>query len=184
MQFPLAFWTGGTAQFGSTDVSGANNRFSTGGLTFGVDGRISNALIVGVALGYGSDRTNIGTDGTLSNSQNFDTMIYASYQPFDGIFFDAVAGYGTLSFVDQRFGYHSIVRSSPAPARVRNGSARSRQARIFKTGPLKLSPYVRADMMSASLQGYAEQGQSSLALTYGGVSFSSTAGVLGLRGSY
>ncbi len=55
-QFPLAFWTGGTLQFGSTDLGGSNNQFTTGGLTFGVDGRISNALIVGVAVGYGSEQ--------------------------------------------------------------------------------------------------------------------------------
>lgn len=182
-QFPLAFWTGGTAQFGSTNVGGSNNHFTTGGLTFGVDGRISNALIVGAALGYGSDLSTIGTDGTLSNAQNFDTMFYASWQPFDHIFFDAVIGYGTLSFDNQR--YNSFDSSTVTGTRSGTDWFGSFTASTeFKSGAMRLSPYVRADLMAATLQGYAEQGQSSLALTYGAVSFNSTTAVLGLRGSY
>jgi uncharacterized protein YhjY with autotransporter beta-barrel domain len=182
-QFPLAFWTGGTLQFGTTTLGGSNNQFTTGGLTFGADGRISNALIVGVAIGYGSDRTDIGTDGTNLAGQNFDAMVYASYQPFTGWFLDAVAGYGSLSFNNQRF--DSFDSSTVTGTRTGTEWFSSLTASTdFKTGAMKFSPYVRADLMSASLQSYAEQGTSSLALTYGGVSFSSTAGVLGLRGSY
>ena len=101
-QFPLALWTGGNIQFGSAGVNNANH-FSTGGLTFGVDGRIHNALIVGLAVGYGADRTDIGTDGTRSDAHTFDAMFYASYQPFDHWFIDAVAGYGTLNYDNRRF---------------------------------------------------------------------------------
>src|SRR5262249_37434284 len=97
--FPLAFWAGGNVQFGSADVNGgANTHFTTGGLTMGADGRFSNSLIVGVAVGYGSDSTSIGGDGTRLDAHNLNAMAYASYQPFDGWFFDAVLGYGSLDF--------------------------------------------------------------------------------------
>jgi large repetitive protein len=183
-QFPLAFWAGGSMQFGSTDLNnGSNNRFTTGGLTFGADGRINNALIVGVAFGYGSDHGDVGTDGTSTDSHNFDAMFYASYQPFDGWFLDGVLGYGTLSFDNQRF--DSFDGSTVSGTRTGTEWFGSLTASTdLKSGAMKVSPYVRADMMSASLQGYAEQGPSSLLLTYGNVNFSSAAGVIGLRGAY
>jgi uncharacterized protein YhjY with autotransporter beta-barrel domain len=183
MQFPLALWAGGTMQFGSADLNGASNHFSTGGLTFGADGRISNSLIAGVAIGYGSDRSDIGTDGTTSNATNFDEMFYTSYQPIDGWFFDALVGHGTLSFENQR--YNSFDGSTVAGSRPGSEWFGSIVASTdFKSGAMKISPYLRADMMSASLQGYAEQGASSLALTYGSASFNSTTAVAGLRGTY
>ncbi len=182
-QLPLAFWAGGTVQFGSAVLNGASNHFSSGGLTFGADGRISNSLIVGAAFGYGADRTNIGANGTNSNSHTFDAMFYASYQPFDGWFLDAVAGYGTLGFTNQRFDTFD----GATVAGNRSGTNWFGSVTLstdLKSGPLKLSPYIRADLMAASLQGYAEQGMSSLALTYGAVNFNSTSAVVGLRGSY
>ena len=110
-------------------------------------------------------------------------MFYASYQPFTGWFLDAVAGYGSLSFNNQRF--DSFDSSTVTGTRSGTEWFSSLTASTdFRTGAMKFSPYVRADLMSASLQSYAEQGASSLALTYAGVSFSSTAAVLGVRGTY
>lgn len=182
-QLPLAFWTGGTLQFGSTNLNGSNNQFTTGGLTFGIDGRISNALIVGVAAGYGSNNTDVGTDGTSLIAQSFDAMFYASYQPFDHWFIDAVVGYGSLNFANQRFeSFDSSVLTGTRLGTEWFGSLTA--STDFKSGAMKFSPYVRADLMSATLQAYSEQGSNSMALTYGAVSFSSVAAVVGLRGSY
>jgi uncharacterized protein with beta-barrel porin domain len=182
-QFPLAVWTGGTAQFGSTIVNGANNRFTTGGLTFGVDGRINNALIVGAAFGFGADHSDVGGDGTASTARNFDAMFYASWQPRDGWFLDGVLGYGTLDFDNQRFNsFDGSMVSGTRAGRQWFGSVTA--STDLRSGAIKVSPYVRADFMSATLDGYAENGASSLVLTYGGTSFGSTAAVVGLRGSY
>ena len=49
---------------------------------------------------------------------------------------------------------------------------------------MKFAPYVRLDFMSASLNGYAEQGTNPMALTFGAMSFNSVTGAIGLRGSY
>ena len=110
-------------------------------------------------------------------------MLYASYQPFDGWFLDALAGYGTLTFDNQRFNTFD----SSTVTGTRGGAAwfgSITASTDIKSGAMKVSPYVRLDLMTATLQGYAEQGTSSLALTYGAVNFGSTSTVLGLRGSY
>ena len=183
LPIPLAFWTAGTVQFGSTSAYGPTNQFTTGGLTVGVDGRLGSSAIAGIAFGYGSDRTDVGTDGTVTSSRNFDAMFYASYQPFAGWFLDALAGYGTLGFENTRFS--SFDGSFYSGARTGSEWFASLTASTdIRNGPMKVSPYVRADWTSAWLQGYAEQGQGSSALTYGGASFNSAAAVIGLRGTY
>src|SRR6185312_6883757 len=53
-----------------------------------------------------------------------------------------------------------------------------------KFGAFRLAPYVRGDYMSASLDGYSEQGSNSELLTFGAMDFRSVSGSLGLRGSY
>jgi large repetitive protein len=182
-QIPVAFWTAGSVQFGTTSLYGSANQFTTGGLTFGVDGRINNVLVVGAAFGYGSDRTTIGTDGTVTSGRNYDAMAYVSYQPFPGYFLDAVGGFGSLNIDNQRFSsFDSSFYSG-----VRAGSewfASIIATTDFRTGAMKISPYVRTDLMSASLESYAEQGAGSTALTYGGTTFNSIAAVVGLRGTY
>jgi len=55
---------------------------------------------------------------------------------------------------------------------------------VLKNGPLTVAPYLRADFTTASLGGYAEQGASSLALTYGSLGFDSVAAVVGVRALY
>ena len=49
----------GSVQFGSVmpDGSVASSRFTTAGLTAGIDWRVHEDLIVGAAVGYGSDRS-------------------------------------------------------------------------------------------------------------------------------
>jgi len=138
---------------------------------------------MGLAIGYGSDYSAIGSDGTSSTAQNFDSMFYASWQPFDGWFLDGVLGYGTMNFDNTRFSTFD----NATLYGTRGGSewfGSLTVSKEFKSGPVKISPYVRADFMSASLQGYAEQGTSGLALTYGGASFDSAGATVGLRGSY
>jgi len=182
-QIPIAFWTAGSVQFGTTSLYGPTNQFTTGGLTFGADGRINNVLVVGAAFGYGTDRTSIGTDGTLTSSRNYDAMLYASYQPFPGYFIDAVGGYGSLNFDNQRFSSFDGYFYSG----TRTGSewfASIIATTDFRTGAMKFSPYVRTDLVSAWMQGYAEQGAGGAALTYGAVTLNSAAAVVGIRGTY
>jgi uncharacterized protein YhjY with autotransporter beta-barrel domain len=183
LPIPLAFWTAGTVQFGSTSAYGSANQFTTGGLTVGVDGRLGSSAIAGLAFGYGTDRTDVGTDGTVTSSRNFDGMFYLSYQPVAGWFIDALTGYGSLNFQNTRF--DSFDTSLYGGARTGSEWFASLTASTdIRDGARKVSPYVRTDWTSAWLQGYSEQGLGSSALTYGGTSFNSAAVVVGLRGTY
>ena len=157
----MAFWTAGSFQFGSMSPTGAasDNHFNTAGLTLGVDVRASDSLIVGLALGVGSDRSEVGANGSRSNSSSFSAALYASLRLFDPLFVDATLGYGTLDFDNRRYvtGEGSMVFGT------RKGSywfgALKASAELGRDA-FKFQPYAMVDFSSASFDGYSENGSS------------------------
>ena len=89
-------WVSGSAQFGTVmpDGTAATSKFTTAGLTAGVDWRVNQDLIVGLAVGFGNDHSTIGGFGTRSNATSVNGTLYASYKAFDPWFIDASLGYG------------------------------------------------------------------------------------------
>jgi uncharacterized protein with beta-barrel porin domain len=181
----LAVWVSGSVEFGTVlpDGTVASGRFTTAGLTAGVDWRVHADLIVGAAIGYGSDRSTIGTYGTRSDATSVSGAIYASYSAFDPWFIDGMIGYGQLDYANQRY----VTDDAITVAGNRKGSYWFGAASVgyeFKYHALHLSPYARADFMRATLNGYSEQGASAELLTFGATDFHSLTGAVGVRGSY
>jgi large repetitive protein len=180
-----AFWAGGSIELGLTSQNGlaVNNRFSTAGVTAGVDVRVTDTLIIGGAFGYGSDHTDIGTAGTSADSRSLSGIAYASYQPFASWFVDGMLGYGYLDFDSRRF----VALDSSSVMGTRTGGSWFGSLGLsteIKFDPWRILPYVRADFMTASLDGYSEQGPTNQALTFGSTSVSSVSAVLGVRAFY
>ncbi len=181
----FALWAGGSIRLGSTSVNGlsVDNRFSTSGVTAGVDLRVMDKLIVGGAFGYGSDHTDIGSFGTRTDGRSLSGIVYASYQPFRSWFLDGMVGYGYLSFDNHRF----VTLDSSSVAGARTGGSWFGSLGIsteIRLDPWKFMPYLRAEFMTASLNSYSEQGPTNQALTFGTTSFGSTSAVIGLRTFY
>jgi uncharacterized protein YhjY with autotransporter beta-barrel domain len=180
-----AVWAGGAVELGSTSMNGltANNKFSTAGVTAGIDWRAHDDLIVGGALGFGSDHTDIGLRGTSSDGRSMSGMIYLSYRPFTSWFVDGVLGYSALSFDNGR----AVAIDSSSVTGTRSGGSWFGSLGLsteLKLDPWRVSPYLRAEFMTASLDSYAEQGSTNQALTFGATSFSSASAVLGVRTFY
>ena len=180
----IAFWTSGSFQFGSMTPNGltANNRFTTAGLTAGVDVRVSDRLIVGASLGYGTDRSDVGQNGSRSDAKSYNGTLYASLRPFDPLFLDAVVGYGSLGYNNRRW----VSDDSTIVSGLRGGSYwfSSLTASVeLSRNQVKFAPYLTTDFMSATLNGYAENGSSSQLLTYNQMKFNAVSGAIGLRGS-
>jgi uncharacterized protein YhjY with autotransporter beta-barrel domain len=180
----LAFWTAGAVQFGKMTSAGLTdtNKINTAGLTAGVDARLHEHLIAGAALGYGADRTDVGSNGTRSNGTTFSGTLYASFRPFDPVFIDASVGFGKLGFDNRRYvtGEGTMVSGS------RGGSYWSAAVSAtfeMRADELKVAPYVRGEYMSANLDGYSESGPSAETLTFQKTSFNATSAAIGLRGS-
>ena len=180
----MAFWTGGSFQFGSMTPNGvsADNHFTTAGVTAGVDIRVSDNLIVGAALGMGTDRSDVGQNGTRSNASSFSGALYASLRPFDPLFFDGALGYGTLGYDNRRW----VSDDSTTVSGTRKGSywfGTLEASYEMRRGQVKFAPYARTNFISATLNGYAEGGPSAELLTYDSMKFNAVSGAIGLRGS-
>jgi uncharacterized protein YhjY with autotransporter beta-barrel domain len=180
----MAFWTSGSFQFGSMTPSGvaSGNKFTTAGVTAGVDFRVSDKLIAGVALGYGADRSDVGQHGSRSDSTSFNGALYASLRLFDPLFVDGSIGYGTLGYDNRRF----VTGDGSMVAGARKGSYWFGSAAVsmeLGRDQFKFAPYVSTDFVSATLNGYSENGPSSQLLTFNAMKFNAVSGAVGLRGA-
>jgi outer membrane autotransporter protein len=180
----MAFWTAGSLQFGSMTPSGlsSGNRFATAGLTAGVDLRLDDNVIVGAALGYGADRSDVGQNGSRSDGASFNGALYASMRLFDPVFIDATVGYGSLGYDNRRWvsGDGTVVDGT------RKGSywfGALEASLEMRRDEFKFAPYARMNYMAATLDGYAEQGASAELLTFNAMKFHAVSGAIGLRGS-
>jgi len=180
-------WTAGTVDYGSTNLLGApqlqSNRFTTSGVTAGLDGRISSDLKVGFALGFGADRTSIGTDGTTSSGDNVSGTAYASYHPFGSFYFDSLAGYGAAQFTSSRF--------NPLPGifepGARKGSELYSALEITseqRWNNWRFAPYMGLQFIDAELGAFTETGDRTWALSYANASMPEISSVVGLHVGY
>lgn len=179
----MAVWTSGNVQFGKqTPLGQAGNNFATAGITAGIDYRASDNLIVGGALGYGGDRSEIGNNGTRTNSTSYSGTLYASFKPLDPLFLDGAVGFGLLDYDNRRF----VTSDGSFATGNRSGSywfASLTASFELRNDRFKFAPYARIDYSSISLDEYSEQGSGTGLLTFEKMTTNTTSGAIGLRGS-
>ncbi|WP_341210629.1 putative Ig domain-containing protein [Sphingomonas paucimobilis] len=179
-----AIWSGGAIALGTQDATRGRGKLtvSTGGLSSGVDVKLSEALTVGIGGGYGGERAKVGKDQGRVDSNSWMGAVYGSVAPADGLFLDGVAGAGRLSFDTIR-----NVTGGDAVARGHRGGSMlfgSLTGGFDRTsGTHALSAYGRIDYLSADLDRYTETGAGNANLVFDGRRLTSLSSVLGLRGS-
>ncbi|MDB5534155.1 MAG: hypothetical protein JWO28_2470, partial [Hyphomicrobiales bacterium] len=181
---PFHIWMGGSVSFGTTQQFGIiDNKFTTAGVTVGVDTKVFEGLKAGVAVGFGTDQTKIGWDGTKTQAHNTNIAFYASYKLMPSTFIDVIAGYGRGSI--------DSLRSATAGGVFVQGNRNANQlfgslalVRDERWGALKLSPYVRLDAVRIGLDPYTEVGSPIWALSFQSLSTQTLSGVVGVRSVY
>ena len=179
-----SIWSGGAIALGTQDATRGRGKLtvSTGGLSSGVDVKLSEALTVGIGGGYGGERAKVGKDQGRVDSNSWMGAVYGSVAPADGLFLDGVAGAGRLSFDTIR-----NVTGGDAVARGHRGGSMlfgSLTGGFDRTsGTHALSAYGRIDYLSADLDRYTETGAGNANLVFDGRRLTSLSSVLGLRGS-
>ena len=146
-----------------------------------MDRVVNEKLTVGLGVGYAQDTTNIGTDGSRSQSKGYSLAIYGSYMPGDDLFVEGLLGIGGFDFDTRR--YVQPVDDFALSARKGYqyfGSIGGGYEWRGKT--TMLSPYARIEFSSDRLGESSEKGASYYALTYFEQAAASMQGVLGLRG--
>lgn len=181
---PFHVWASGTVGFGRLrNDDSFDNRFTSSGLTLGFDRRITDGLKAGAALGFGLDRSEIGSDGSRVDARNFDATLYASWRFLPRTYLDIAGGYGVLRFDSKRWSNDGNVML----AGTRSGNdvfGTVGVSHISQWDRLKLSSYGRLDLVRAALEGYAETGSGTWALGYDRMTTTSIASVLGGRLTY
>ncbi len=180
-------WTAGSVIFGGVNVSTqgvvTKTHFTLGSLTAGVDTKLLDTVKGGFAVSYSSDSNDIGTDGSKMNSRSLAGSLYASWKLTDRFFLDGNLGYGGVSFDSKRFdGNAGAFINGDRSGRMLFGSLAL--SYDVKDGPLTYAPYVRLDVIEASLGAYTETGDANWVLSYDKSTVGSKSAVLGLRGEY
>ncbi|WP_287595528.1 putative Ig domain-containing protein [Thermomonas sp.] len=175
-------WAAGMLRSGALDSRGNTSElaFETDGMSAGADYRLNDRMVLGMGVGYGRDRTHVGDNGSRSDARAYTLAGYASINPAERFFIDAVLGYQTLDFDLRR---HVTADGSMA-AGSRNGSqwfgsVSAGTDMTFQS--MQVTPYLRLDIARGELDGYAEQTQAPNALTYGKMDVDSSTGNAGVR---
>ncbi|NGO64105.1 autotransporter domain-containing protein [Rhizobium daejeonense] len=155
----LAFWSGGSIDLGDTSGrDGASDiDHTTVSLTAGLDYRLTDTFIGGVAIGFSRDRSDIGDKGTTSVNKAASATLYGLYLPGGGFFIDGLLGAGILDFDSLRI---TSVTGQEAEA---NRSGRQFYAAVtggydYRIGEVSLSSYGRLSGSRSILDSVEESG--------------------------
>ena len=181
---PLTVWTGGAITFGQTDATTLRPgfRFTSDGLSAGVDARVSGQLTLGAGAGVGQSYAQVD-GGSRVDGHDFVGVLYGDYRPVKSAFLDVIAGWGRLDFTS-----HRIVSPGATALGDRSGDDPFLSVTagwiIARDGGFKLTPYGRLDEISGRLDAFTEHGAGTSDLRYDEQSFNSLQGTLGLKGEW
>ena len=179
---PVALWATGTLDYGSIDRQGSNNKFSTQGITVGIDYQLAENIIVGGALGYGFDKTDIDGFGSKIKSNQTTGSIYGTYQILANWFLDGLVGYASTTYDNKRWSTSdNLFLSGNRDGNVTFGSLGL--STFIHAQQLSFKPFLRADIMSIKLDSYSETGSIN-AFTYDDSKVKSRTASAGLNAFY
>ena len=174
----IDIWTTGIIDYGSLN----QNDFRTSGVTVGIDYQLNPYVLMGTAIGYGSDKTKIDSLGSNVKSYQTTATAYAVYQTDNNWFVDALIGFGDLKLKNNRFSS----QASSMFAAKRNGDTvfgSVNVAKLIEINWAQLQPYARFTQMSSTLKSYNE-GSNVNALAYNKAIVISRSLSAGLTASY
>jgi uncharacterized protein YhjY with autotransporter beta-barrel domain len=155
----FSFWGSVTAD------ESRNGAYEAGSITGGVDWRLSDDFVLGLAASaaYGSD--DVGTNGSGVDALGEAVTGYFLYNPLGGLYVEGSLGWGSLNMgVDRYVTQSGEFASSDREAEVVFGSLGLDYE--LQLGAVRLSPYARYEFIDITLDGAAENGASPDNLTY------------------
>lgn len=182
---PVNVWVGGAMDLGRRreQAERAGFKFTTSGLSAGVDSSLSDRLTIGAGVGYGRDEAKIGDNGTKSDGQSVSIFGYGSYHPSRTTFLDGVLGVGRVSFDNSRFvtttgGMVESQRQGDQAFGAISAGYEYRGSRLF------VSPYGRIEFSWSDLNAYTETGDETFALRVAKQKIRDLTASVGVHGSY
>ena len=174
-------WVGGSVGFGTRDAAYGSSklRFTSDGISAGVDKIFGETLVLGLALGYANDQTDVGQVESHSETDFWSLSVYSSYQPLPQIFIDGMLGYGHLDYdVRRAVSFNRDAYSDRDGDQLFGSVAVSYE---YHRDRLLLSPYGRVDFAFTWLDSSTETGAGQSSLHYFSQDFDSAQLALGFR---
>lgn len=174
-------WAAGDINFGKEQPNGGvEQRFTSTGITVGMDGKFSSNLKLGAAFGFGWDNARIGTNGSENDATNGSLTFYGSWRVAPKMFIDGLVGQG--------YGTINTTRFSATGAVFLDGKRRTSQTYAAliatyegKLGNIEFAPYLRADGIWVHLSPYTETGSPFWALAFAAADENSFSGTIGAK---
>jgi len=194
----LSFFVNGMGGFGDTQSSDLENAadFYSAGLVLGLDYRITNNFVSGLAFGYshqGVDfQKNINVSGGQLDSDSYNLSLFASYD-LDDFYFDGNFTYGWNNY-DMTRGVVVLSNNISSPGGANRVAKAETNGEQFSTGfgfgynyhhnAFNLNPYARLSYAHGQMDSYSEQGAYGLNLNVDEQNFDSLQSLLGVQLSY
>jgi uncharacterized protein YhjY with autotransporter beta-barrel domain len=177
-------WSAGTVVAGGRDARSGSRGFDfrSDGLTFGADWRGGDALLLGLAAGFGWNDTDLDGPRSRLKGKQRSLALYGLWRGGQW-FVDGNFGLGRVDFDSERW--------SSAAAAAAHGEREGRQrfgaltaGYEYAGDKLHLTGYGRIDANRTRLNAYAERGLGDLDLRYGAQTVRDSGLALGLEGQY
>jgi uncharacterized protein YhjY with autotransporter beta-barrel domain len=179
-------WASGMIRSGNHDGrnGSADVDFETDGVSVGLDYRFNESFVLGGGVGYGTDSSDVGSNGSRSEGRAYTFALYGSYSPGEMFFLDGLWGYQKLDYDLRRF----VTSNGNFVNGNRGGSqwfgSVSIGADIAAGNAWQFTPYARVDVARATLDGYTETGDAIFSLRYEEMEVDTTTGNAGVRIDY
>lgn len=172
----IQLWATGAIANGTQNADGLDSSFQVRGLTFGADKQISADLLLGAAIGYGRDSTNIDVQGSGVTSTQTTAMIYLHHVSTGQFLVDGVIGYGDIDFGNTRYSDVTIEANRSG----HTAFAGIKVSKAFQSGRFSFVPDLTLNSSRTTLDAFTESGAVQ-AVQYDSASSQSTAASVGME---
>ncbi len=193
----LGIFLNGTLRRGTETTSDAESGFDfkNSGATLGVDYRLGNSYVLGLAGGYGKSTTDFDDSGGRLDAKHISVSLYGSYFT-DHFHVDWLAGFGHNTYeLGRNIQYSSSSTSiGCGGGNCSTDASGSTGARVyslslssggdFHAEALEFGPTLELDYRQVAVDGFTESGPSGLDLAFGGMTADSLVSDLGGYASY
>ena len=132
----------------------------TTGITAGVDYRLPNDAVIGIAGGFMNAKTDLNDGGGSQGARGYSVSAYGSFVPTEGAYVDFIAHAGGNKYDTRR-----RELSDAGASLDYNGNTRGDQFAVavtagadFNRAGVTMNPYVRLDYVNAKINGFSESG--------------------------
>ncbi len=160
----LGVFVNGEINFGNHDTTnrGSGFKFSTQGLTAGIDYRFTDQLIGGIAVGYTNEETDLNGGGGNIDGRGYSFTLYGTFYRTDDFYIEGLYSYGRNRYDNQR---HIVYQVGNTNVNQTASSNNNSYQQAFGLGlgyhinqeSFTFTPTVRLDYIKTKIDGFNEQ---------------------------